>query len=181
MQSSTIPPRFISINKKKINKTFIDYCTEFNIIHYATKTKYENIERFWQPIHNDIVRNNIQLNSYDDLMQYLKTQYETVPNSRKFGYSYIIEAFNDYHIQFATYGSDVMMKLIAKRIRIYASKQNYTTMGEIKSKLRSILRNFDVKQDDEISTKNAEFFTFAMYFCRYLEDYPEEQSVLPIF
>lgn len=181
MQSSTFSSYSSAINENKINITFIDYCTEFNIIHYATKTKYENIERFWQPIHNDIVRNNIQLNSYDDLMQYLKTQYETVPSSRKFGYSYIIEAFNDYHIQFATYGSVAMMKLIAKRIRIYTRKQNYTTMGEIKSKLRSILRNFIVKQNDETSTKNASFFTFAMYLCRYLKDYPEEQSVYPIF
>lgn len=150
--------------------TFKNMCNKFNIIHFATKSKYEDIESIWQFIIKDIIKHNIIFDTYSNLYEHLCTQEKLVSSEYKFNYEYIINELNNYSNMAKEFARN--HKNYLRRLQFYAKSRNCKNLLELKLELDSYLRRYVVNLNDDKSDNTYErqdWIIISRYICSFLE------------
>jgi hypothetical protein len=182
MQSSTISGKAnpkasafmeaLNINYEK-DGTFKYYCKKLKITHYATRGKYIDIENQWHLLYKDMIvdikKNNLNIQSYTDLITYLHSKYITVSINKKFRYEYILRELNNYSLMMQEFISNAKQYII--RLKNYAKARNCSNMQEVKNELEHFMNRFivDINENSKNTYETQDWLIISRYVCDFLE------------
>lgn len=163
---------------------FRSFCKHIGVIHYSTKQKYERIDFIWKSIYQEIQRNNIHLNTFDETMSYLTTKINRTPLSKKFSYEYIMRELNNYSQMSLTFASSP--KDYIRRLQIYAKSRRCTNMEELKQELIHYLSRYVIEveygdKDNKNDYEKQDWLIISRYICDYLEEGDEFGTQFALF
>jgi hypothetical protein len=182
MQSSTISGKAnpkasafmeaLNINYEK-DGTFKYYCKKLKITHYATRGKYIDIENQWHLLYKDMIvdiqKNNLNIQSYTDLITYLHSKYITVSINKKFRYEYILRELNNYSLMMQEFISNAKQYII--RLKNYANARKCSNMQEVKNELEHFMNRFivDINENSKNTYETQDWLIISRYVCDFLE------------
>ena len=164
-----------NIQSSKIPITFQDFCNFYGVHHYGDKKTYTNINSIWKPIHKTIQKKQLLFPNFEQLINYLNTEYTNSQPEYKFMHWYIINEFHKYQVNFELYFKN--LQNYNKRLIGYSKARNCHNMKELKLSLTEKIKRIKTDGTDNNLENKREFLIMARYICDYLEDFPEDMPI----
>ena len=189
----------IKKSKKFIKKydieliSFQKYSKIIGIKIYASKYIWEEINKNWNKVQREMLKNNIWITNYNEFYYYLKNKVETVDISKVYIYNYIINLLNEYKYYYNQFTSNY--RNLIYRLKNFSTIKKYKNITELKINLERRLYKFNrdiydngcndagINEKQKYNHKLEAWFIIARYMCDFIEDnmaFDKELGVQPI-
>ena len=148
------------------NKTFMDYCNQYNMIFFATTTEMTHITAMWAKIHRAMTSERPNLTTYHDMVGYLTQKNASVPIADKFPYQYILGKFSKYQTMYTEFVSKYKHNIFC--VKKLMQSLNVSSMETLKIRLDQILLSSN--HEDTHPQEHEEWMTLARYMVHFIED-----------
>ena len=123
-----------------------------------------------------MLSNNINFDTFDEIITYLYQTVNSVSPSQKFNYEYIIQELTNYSRLANEFASNY--KDYIRRLQIYAKTRKCNNMEELKKELTHYLNRYVVEieyadKDNKNDYEKQDWLIISRYICDFLEECDE--------